>query len=161
MATRPCPCGWLGAFAATGRDCRCTPEAVARYQGRLSGPLVDRIDLQVEVPAVKPAELLGVADGEDSATVASRTRAARERQLARQGVANAQLEASTLAEHCRLDAAAQRFLHSAAERLGWSGRSLHRGVKVARTIADMAGAATIGVAHVAEALQYRRALPAA
>jgi magnesium chelatase family protein len=160
-AMNPCPCGWLGAFAATGRDCRCTPEAVARYQGRLSGPLVDRIDLQVEVPAIKPAELLGVADGEDSATVASRTRAARERQLARQGVANAQLEASTLAEHCRLDAAAERFLHSAAERLGWSGRSLHRGLKVARTIADMAGAATIGVAHVAEALQYRRALPAA
>jgi hypothetical protein len=142
-ATRPCPCGWLGAFAATGRDCRCTPDAVSRYQGRVSGPLMDRIDLQVEVPAVKPADLMGLPDGESSASVASRTHEARERQLARQGLSNGELEASQIADHCRLDDAAERFLHSAAERLGWSGRSVHRGLKVARTIADLAGAERI------------------
>src|SRR5881392_323458 len=76
-ATRPCPCGYLGAFAATGKSCRCTPDAVARYQGRLSGPLLDRIDLQVEVPAIRPAEMMALADGETSAVVAARVAAAR------------------------------------------------------------------------------------
>jgi magnesium chelatase family protein len=155
-AMNPCPCGWLGAFAATGRSCRCTPEAIARYQAKLSGPLLDRIDLQVEVPAVKPAELLGGPDGEPSADVAARGAPARQRALARQNAPNAALEAGALAGACRLEAAAERFLHSAAERLGWSGRSLHRTLKVARTIADLAGADGIGVAQVSEALQYRR-----
>jgi magnesium chelatase family protein len=157
-AMNPCPCGWLGAQAATGRSCRCTPEQVMRYQGKLSGPLLDRIDLRIEVPAVRPAELLRLPDGEPSATVAARVAAARTRAIQRQGVPNAQLEAATIDAHCALDGAATTFLRSAAERLGWSGRRLHRTLKVARTVADLAGADGIAVAHVAEALQAQRAL---
>jgi magnesium chelatase family protein len=157
-AMNPCPCGYLGAFAATGRSCRCTPDAVLRYQGRLSGPLLDRIDLQIEVPAVKPAELMGQPDGETSAVVAARVAAARAVQLHRQGEANGLLEAARLDVVCAADDAARRFLQSAAERLGWSGRRLHRTLKVARTIADLAGAEQIAVAHVAEALQLQRGL---
>jgi len=133
---------------------------VARYQGRLSGPLLDRIDLQIEVPAVKPAELMGLADGETSAVVALRVAAARARQLQRQGVPNAELDAARIDELCAADAAARRFLQSAAERLGWSGRRLHRTMKVARSIADLAGSEAIVVAHMGEALQLQRALSA-
>ncbi len=157
-AMNPCPCGYLGAFAATGRACRCTPDAVARYQGRLSGPLLDRIDLQVEVPAVKPAELMAEPDGEPSAAVASRVAAARARQVARQGVPNGLLEAGRLDEQVQADAAARRFLQSAAERLGWSGRRLHRTLKVARSIADLAASEAVTTVHMAEALQLQRAL---
>ncbi|HSQ72279.1 MAG TPA: YifB family Mg chelatase-like AAA ATPase [Rubrivivax sp.] len=157
-AMNPCPCGWLGAPAAVGKACRCTPEAVARYQGRLSGPLLDRIDLQVEVLAAPAAALLALPDGEPSAAVAARVAAARERQTARQGEPNAMLEAGRIDEHCRLDEPATRFLRSAAERLGWSGRRLHRCLKVARTIADLAASDTIATAHVAEALQLQRVL---
>jgi magnesium chelatase family protein len=159
-AMNPCPCGWLGA-QVSGRSCRCTPDQIARYQGRLSGPLLDRIDLQVEVAAVAPADLLAQAPGEASAEVAARVAAAGARQQARQGMANAALEAGQLDALCPLDEAAARFLQQAAQRLGWSGRGLHRGIKVARTIADLAGAGPIGVVHLAEALQYRRALPGA
>ena len=158
LAMNPCPCGYLGAFAATGRTCRCTPEAVARYQGRLSGPLLDRIDLQIEVAAVRPAELLAAPDGETSAVVAARVALAHERQWQRQGCNNAQLDASTLDAHVAAEPAAQRFLQSAAERLGWSGRRLHRTLKVARTVADLAGLPSVTVAHVAEAMQLQRAL---
>ncbi|MEN9629290.1 MAG: hypothetical protein RJA10_2517 [Pseudomonadota bacterium] len=157
-AMNPCPCGYLGAAQATGRQCRCTPEQVARYQGRLSGPLLDRIDLRVEVLAVKPAELMAQPDGEPSAVVAARVAAARTLQLQRQGLPNAQLEAAGIDRHCRTDDAAAAFLRSAAERLGWSGRRLHRTLKVARTVADLAGSEVIAVAHVAEALQAQRAL---
>ena len=157
-AMNPCPCGWLGAFAATGKHCRCTPDAIARYQGRLSGPLLDRIDLQVEVHAVKPEQLMAEPDGEDSATVAARVAAARQRQMRRQAVPNAAIEPGRIDALCALDAAAARFAQSAALRLHWSSRSLHRALKVARTIADLAGADTIGTAHVAEALQLRRSL---
>jgi len=159
-AMNPCPCGWLGA-QVPGRSCRCTPDQVARYQGKLSGPLLDRIDLQVEVAAVAPAALLGQAEGEPSAVVAARVATAQARQLARQGRPNAQLAASQLDAICPLDDAASRFLQQAAARLGWSGRGLHRAIKIARTIADLAGAEAIAVAHLAEALQYRRALPGA
>lgn len=157
-AMNPCPCGYLGAFAATGRSCRCSPEAVARYQGRLSGPLLDRIDLQIEVPAVRPAELMAQPDGEPSAAVAARVAAARGRMQARQGQPNGALDASRIDALCQADAAARRFLQGAAERLGWSGRRLHRTLKVARTIADLAEAETIGTAHMAEALQLQRGL---
>ena len=158
-AMNPCPCGWLGAPARTGRVCRCTPEAVARYQGRLSGPLLDRIDLQVEVLAAPAAELLALPEGENSAAVAARVVVARDRALQRQGVANARLAVGDLDQTCGLDEAAGRFLRSAATSLGWSGRRLHRCLKVARTIADLAGSDTLGTAHVAEALQLQRVLP--
>ncbi|MDP1650932.1 MAG: YifB family Mg chelatase-like AAA ATPase [Rubrivivax sp.] len=157
-AMNPCPCGWLGAPATVGKACRCTPDAVARYQGRLSGPLLDRIDLQVEVLAAPAAALLALPDGEPSADVAARVAAARQRQTVRQGEPNAMLEAGRIDEHCRLDEAAARFLRSAAERLHWSGRRLHRCLKVARTIADLAGSETVATAHVAEALQLQRVL---
>ncbi len=157
-AMNPCPCGWLGAPAAVGKACRCTPDSVARYQGRLSGPLLDRIDLQVEVLAAPAAALLALPDGEPSAIVAARVAAARQRQIDRQGVANAMLETGRIDEHCRLDEPAARFLRSAAERLGWSGRRLHRCLKVARTIADLGGSEAVATAHVAEALQLQRVL---
>ena len=157
-AMNPCPCGYLGAFAATGKTCRCTSDAVERYQARLSGPLLDRIDLQVEVPAIKPDQLLAQADGETSAQVAERVAQARQRQVRRQGMANAAITPGQIDALCALDEAGARFAQAAAARLGWSGRGLHRALKIARSIADLAGAERIATAHVAEALQYRRAL---
>jgi magnesium chelatase family protein len=158
-AMNPCPCGWLGAPMNSGRHCRCTPDNVARYQGRLSGPLIDRIDLQVDVPAVKPDELMGAPDGESSAVVAARVQTARARALHRQGHANAELTAAGIVSHCALDDAARTLLQRAAERLGWTGRGLHRVLKVARTIADLAASDGLHAGHVAEAMQWRRALP--
>ena len=159
-AMRLCPCGWLGA-QVTGRACRCTPDQIARYQGKLSGPLLDRIDLQVDVAAVPPDELLAQPQGEPTALVAERVAQAQAWQAARQGGPNAALDAGQLEAFCPLDETANRFLQQAATRLGWSGRGLHRVIKVARTVADLAGAERIAVAHLAEAMQYRRALPGA
>jgi magnesium chelatase family protein len=158
-AMNPCPCGWLGAPAGSARACRCTPDSVARYGGKLSGPLLDRIDLQVEVPAVAARELMGARDGDSSATVAVRVRAARERALARQGGINADLTPAAMEQHCALDDTADALLHRAAERLGWTGRGLHRVLKVSRTIADLAASPRIRSIHIAEAMQWRRALP--
>ncbi len=157
-AMNPCPCGWLGA-RTIGRSCRCTPDQVARYQGRLSGPLLDRIDLQVEVMAVEPSAMLAQPEGESSAEVAERVARADARQKARQGRPNAGLSGAQLDAVCPLDAAAATFLQQAATRLGWSGRGLHRAIKLARTIADLAGVDRIEVIHLAEAMQYRRTLP--
>ncbi|WP_311223178.1 MULTISPECIES: YifB family Mg chelatase-like AAA ATPase [unclassified Acidovorax] len=154
-AMNPCPCGFLG---AAQRACRCTPDQVARYQGKLSGPLLDRIDLHVEVPAMPADELLNAPAGEASAAVRARVEAARARAVARQGKPNQALQGREIDVHLALDDAAGRFLQAAAARLGWSARSTHRALKVARTIADMAGAADIAAAHVAEAVQYRRVL---
>jgi magnesium chelatase family protein len=154
-AMNPCPCGHLGSAL---RACRCTPDAVARYQGRISGPLLDRIDLQIDVPAVAPEALAGVPDGEPSAVIAQRVAQARGRALARQGVANAALAGDALDRHCALDDAAARFLQHAAARLGWSARGFHRVLRVARTIADLAASESIATAHLAEAIQYRRVL---
>lgn len=155
-AMNPCPCGHLG---DRGRACRCSPEAVARYQGRISGPLLDRIDLRVEVLSVSPQELAAAPDGEPSAAVAERVARARERQQARQGCINARLNGSALDQHGTPSTAAQQFLQAAATRLGWSSRSFHRVQRVARTIADLAGSSAVEVSHVAEAIQLRRALP--
>ena len=161
-AMNPCPCGWLGAGDSV-HHCRCTPDQVARYQGRISGPLLDRIDLQVEVGAVRPAAMLdGTAgDGEASPAIARRVAAARARQLARQSCVNADLTPPGIDAFCALDAATRQFTEQAAVRLRWSGRSLHRMLKVARTIADLEGSAALAVSHLAEAMQLRRGLPGA
>ncbi len=156
-AMNPCPCGYLGSSL---RPCRCSPEQVSRYQGKLSGPLIDRIDLHVEVGALAADELVNAPPGESTAAVRARVVQARERAIARQGSTNQALEGKGIDAQCHLDDAAAKFLNTAATRLGWSGRSIHRCLKVARTIADLAGAQSVQVTHVAEAVQYRRALRA-
>ncbi len=154
-AMNPCPCGHLG---DTTRECRCTPEQVQRYRARLSGPLLDRIDLRVEVAALAPAELLDLPPGEPSAAVAERVRRAAEVQRLRQGLPNARLEARTLELHCALQGADRSWLAEALARLGASARAAHRVLRVARSIADLAAAPRITRSHLAEALQLRRAL---
>jgi magnesium chelatase family protein len=154
-AMNPCPCGHFGNPI---KACRCTPEQVTRYQGRLSGPLLDRVDVQVEVPVLPPEVLANSPDGESSEVVAQRVLAARERQLARQGRLNAELAGPLLDEFAQADAAAMSFLQTACARLGWSGRAFHRVLKLARTIADLAGSERIAPAHMAEAIQYRRVM---
>ena len=154
-AMNPCPCGYLGSNL---RTCRCSPDQISRYQGKLSGPLLDRIDLHVEVGALAAEELINTPPGESTAAIRVRVAEARERSISRQGTTNQALSGKAIDEQCKLDDAAAKFLNTAAARLGWSGRSIHRALKVARTIADLAGAAKVQVTHVAEAVQYRRAL---
>lgn len=156
-AMNPCPCGHLGHPV---RACRCTPDQVSRYQSRLSGPLLDRIDLQVEVPMLPPEVLSRAPDGESSAIVAERVRAARALQWRRQGCLNAELDAAGLDRHACVQPAAHQLLNQAAARLGWSGRALHRVLRLARTLADLQAQEAIAPAHVAEAIQFRRALSA-
>jgi len=152
-AMNPCPCGYLG--DASGR-CRCTPDRVAGYRRRISGPLMDRIDLKVEVPRPRDAEMLGAPGGECSIAIRERVSAARERQLARQGKPNAWLQAKETTLHCALEAAAERLLKEAIAKLSLSARAYHRVLRVARTIADLAGSRAIDTAQLAEAIQYRR-----
>ena len=156
-AMNPCPCGYLGSSL---RACRCSPDQVARYQGKLSGPLLDRIDLHVEVGALAAHELINTPPGESTQAIRIRVTGARARAIERQGSTNQALNGQAIDAQCKLDPAAAKFLNTAATRLGWSGRSIHRCLKVARTIADLTGAGTVQVSHVAEAVQYRRALKA-
>ncbi|MFC6281927.1 MULTISPECIES: YifB family Mg chelatase-like AAA ATPase [Polaromonas] len=157
-AMNPCPCGYLGSHL---RACRCSPDQVSRYQGKLSGPLLDRIDLHVEVGSLAADELVNTAPGESTGAIRVRVVKAREHAIKRQGGTNQALDGQAIDEQCRLDDAAAKFLNTAAARLGWSGRSIHRCLKVARTIADLADAPAVQVSHLAEAVQYRRALKAA
>jgi magnesium chelatase family protein len=154
-AMNPCPCGYLGDPA--GR-CRCTLEQVARYRGRISGPLLDRIDLHVEVPRPRPEEMNAPPDAsaETSAQVRGRVEIARARQLARHGKPNQGLEPREIDIHCPLDEDGRRLMAQAMSRLGLSARAYHRVLKVARTIADLAGREAIATLHLGEAIGYRR-----
>jgi len=157
----PCRCGYL---AEPGRACSRAPRCAQDYQGRLSGPLLDRIDLHIDVPAVSPADLALPPPSEASADVARRVGAARSRQLARYaGLApdlairtNAEADGALLDEVTQPEPAARALLQSAAERLRLSARGYHRVLRVARTLADLEGAAVVGRRHIAEALGYRR-----
>ncbi|MFH0934880.1 MAG: YifB family Mg chelatase-like AAA ATPase [Pseudomonadota bacterium] len=152
-AMNPCPCGYLGHYNG---KCRCSPDQVARYRGKISGPLLDRIDIQVEVPAVPQDELLKQGEGENNATIQGRVEAARQRQLARQGKPNAQLSVTEIDTWCKPDAQGEALLRQAITRLNLSARAYHRVLKVARSIADLADSENILTAHIAEAVQYRR-----
>jgi magnesium chelatase family protein len=152
-AMNPCPCGYLG--HPSGK-CHCTPEQVSRYRGRLSGPLLDRIDMHVEVPALPESDLMNVPMGESSVAVRTRVKVARERQLARQGKANAALETAAVDMHCSPDAPGSELLKQAISRLNLSARAYHRILKLARTLADLSGQDRVTAVHIAEAVQYRR-----
>jgi magnesium chelatase family protein len=152
-AMNPCPCGWAG--DSSGR-CRCNTETIRRYRSRISGPLLDRIDLHIEVPRLHPQQLRAGQHGEDSASVRHRVEHARQRQQARAGRPNAQLDQSQTDRHCALSSTDQHLLEQAVERLQLSARSLHRILRVARTIADLDDSTAIRTAHLTEAISYRR-----
>jgi magnesium chelatase family protein len=156
-AMNPCACGF---FNDPTRECRCTPPQIQRYVGRISGPLMDRIDIHVDVPAVRFKELSAAgAEGEDSASIRERVvraRAAQGERLRGDGIfSNSQMSSRHIRRHCRLDAEGERLLETAMARLGLSARAYDRILKVSRTIADLEGVAEIRPPHVAEAVGYR------
>jgi magnesium chelatase family protein len=155
-AMNPCPCGYLGHVSG---KCRCTPDAVARYRGRLSGPLADRIDLKIEVPALAVEEFSTSDPSERSAEVRDRVKRARAMQDARQGHSNARLGVSDTEAHCSPCAQGGSLLRQAIDRLSLSARAYHRILRVARSIADLAAIERVDKTHIAEAIQYRRLDP--
>lgn len=154
-AMNPCPCGYLG---HPSKPCRCTPESVARYRNKISGPLLDRIDLTIEVPSLSAAELMQQEAGESSATVLERVTAARKIQYGRQGKVNAELSVGELDGKARIQKEAQEALGTMLEKLSLSARSFHRIMRVARTLADLAGDEEVSKTHVMKAISFRRAL---
>ncbi len=160
-AMNPCPCGWYG---DTQHECSCSPAVVSRYQKRLSGPLLDRIDIHVEVPRVDFEKLSDARRGETSRAIRARVEAARERQRQRfagyvdghsQLLTNADMGPGEIREFCAVDEAGHSLLRAAMRQLHMSARAYHRTLKLARTIADLIGAERIETAHLAEAIQYR------
>jgi magnesium chelatase family protein len=152
-AMNPCPCGHCG--DRSGR-CRCTPERIARYRGRISGPLADRIDIKLEVPTPREAELVAPVAGEPSSSIKRRVERARQLQVERQGKPNALLGTKEIDHHCATDREGDQLLRHALARLLLSARGYHRVLRVARTIADLGEKAAITAEHIAEAIQYRR-----
>lgn len=153
-ASNPCFCGYLG--HPSGK-CQCTPDQIARYRGRISGPLLDRIDIQIEVPAVPQEELMRQnVTGEKSSVIRTRVTESHQRQLARQGKTNNRLGVKEIDQYCILDTISENLLKQAISRLNLSARAYHRILKVARTIADLSGVEKISNQHIAEAIQYRR-----
>jgi magnesium chelatase family protein len=155
-AMNPCPCGYYGDRT---RECSCTPQQIRRYRARLSGPLLDRLDIHVEVPPVPIRELGAAESPEPSRAIKARVAAARGRQTARYGLdgiyTNAQLKPRHVKKYCPIDASGQALLERAMTKLGLSARAYGRILRVARTIADLAGAERIDSTHLAEAIQYR------
>jgi len=157
-AMNPCPCGY---FNDKARECHCTPPIIQRYVAKISGPLLDRIDIHIEVPAVQYKELRGAAAIENSATIRARVLAARERQRQRFAAAkekifsNAQMGTRQIRAFCELNPEAEKLLERAMLQQGLTARAHDRILKVARTIADLEGAASLAVPHIAEAIQYR------
>jgi len=152
-AMNPCHCGFLGHYS--GR-CRCTPDQVLRYRRKISGPLLDRIDLQLEVPALPSEDLSRTTGGESSRAIRDRVMRARARMMKRQDKPNARLTTPEIDVHCQPEAQGASLLKQAIPKLGLSARGYHRILKVARTIADLADAERLTASHVAEAIQYRR-----
>ena len=156
FCVRPCPCGYAG---DAERQCTCSASVVTRYQKRISGPLIDRIDIHVDVPRVHYDKLAAERQGEPSSAVRERVTAARQRQRERfqhtRLLTNADMGPAEVRRHCQLDGAGQRLMQAAMRQLHLSARTYHRVLKLARTIADLAGAEDIRPAHLAEAIQYR------
>lgn len=151
-AMNPCPCGYHGSDA---NRCRCTPDQVKRYRNKISGPLLDRIDMHVPVRALRQGELQSKTLGDNSATVRDRVELARARQLQRQGKANNQLSVPELEQHCDLTSSDKNLLEQAINKLGLSTRAYHRVLKLARTLADMNDRNHLNTVDITEALSYR------
>jgi magnesium chelatase family protein len=155
-AMNPCPCGYYG---DRRRACRCSPQQIRQYQGRISGPLWDRIDIHIEVPAVRYRDLTSAHTGESSAAIKARVKHARNMQEERfegtETSGNARMTDGELKKYCSLDTESQQLIEMAIEKLGLSARAYTRILKVARTIADLDGELRILPSHVAEAIQYR------
>ncbi len=150
-AMNPCPCGYYG---DPTRECRCTPAIIQRYLGKISGPLLDRIDIQIEVPAVPYKELRASEVAESSEDMRARASRARETQNAR-GYTNSRMPARMIRKQCALDETGERTLEMAMRRMSLSARAHDRILKVARTVADLDGSSTVAAKHIAEAIQYR------
>jgi magnesium chelatase family protein len=160
-AMNPCPCGYAGQVRSgqhKGPLCRCTPDQVQRYMRKISGPLLDRIDLHIEVPSQDATLLIHAPSADSTATVRGRCVQAKRVAQQRQGCVNQLLSGALLDKHCALSSEASSYIHQVAAHFGWSGRGMHRVLKVARTIADLSGMAEIETSHLAEAVQYRRHL---